>query len=282
MPLPEWVVTPASLGLEDQGVEEAYYAALPAQPPPTDVGCGSGAGDPTQPWEPHPDDQGMPGLDDGQVTITRRRVAHDVADAIASGRGTVPAGIARWATRELAAPTVPWRKVLAGIVRHAAALTTGRTTYTYTRPGRRHTPGIITPAMRAPRVTAAVVIDTSGSMTRADLDTALAEVSGVIKAVGGTVRVIACDAAADRARPVRHARNVTLTGGGGTDMRVGIAAAEALTPRVAVTVLISDGLTPWPQARTRSRLIAVLTREDMLARLPAWARGIHVPRAASV
>ena len=282
MSLPEWVVTPASLGLPDEGIEETYYAAIAPQPPQTDPGCGSGAGDPRQPWEPDPDDPQTPGLDDGQVTITRRKVAHDVQDAVATGRGTVPAGIARWASDELAAPTVPWRKVLAGMVRHVAALTAGRTTYTYTRPGQRRLPGIITPAMRSPRVTAAVVIDTSGSMSPADLDTALAEVSGVIKAVGGTVQVIACDAHADRARPVRHTRDVVLTGGGGTDMRVGIAAAEALNPPVTATIVISDGLTPWPERATRSRLIAVLTHEPSLSRLPAWARGIHVPPASGV
>lgn len=279
LPLPEWVVTPASLGLPAQGVEEAYYTAISPQPPQSEVGCGSGAGDPRQPWEPAPDAPGMPGLDDGQVTITRRKVAHDVRDAEATGRGTVPAGLSRWAGEELAAPTVPWRKVLAGMVRRAASLTTGRITYTYTRPGRRRLPQIITPAMRAPRVTAAVVIDTSGSMTRADLDTALSEVGGVIKAVGGTVKVIACDAHADRARNVRHPRDVQLIGGGGTDMTVGIDAAESLTPRPDVIIVLTDGDTPWPPHPTRARLIAVLTRERGMSRLPAWARGIHVPAA---
>lgn len=283
LPLPEWVVTPASLGLDPQGIEEAYYAAITPQPPHSETGCGSGAGDPRQAWEPAADDPGMPGLDDGQVTITRRRVAHDVRDAQSTGRGTVPAGIARWARAELAAPAVPWRKVLAGMVRRASALTTGRLTYTYSRPGRRRLPGIITPAMRAPRVTAAVVIDTSGSMTDADLDTALSEVGGVIKAVGGTVGVIACDAAADRAHNVRNARDVKLTGGGGTDMTVGIAAAETLSPAPDVIVVLTDGDTPWPTAPTRARLIAVLTREHGMSRLPSWARGIHVPsdRAAA-
>ena len=277
LPLPEWVVTPASLGLPDAGIEESYYAAIAPQPPQTDVGCGSGAGDPRQAWEPSPGDAEMPGLDDGQVTITRRKVAHDIRDTVASGRGTVPAGMARWASKELAPATVPWRKVLAGMVRRAAALTAGRITYTYTRPGRRRLPQIVTPAMRAPRVTAAVVVDTSGSMTKADLDTALAEVSGVLKAVGGTVRVIACDAAAASARHVRNARDVQLIGGGGTDMRVGITAAEALKPTPDVTVVLTDGDTPWPDSPGRSRLIAVLTREHGMSRVPAWARAIHVP-----
>ena len=277
LPLPEWVVTPDSLGLPDAGIEESYYGASAPPPPQTDVGCGSGAGDPRQPWEPSPGDAQMPGLDEGQVTITRRKVAHDIRDTVATGRGTVPAGMARWANKELAPATVPWRKVLAGMVRRAAALTAGRITYTYTRPGRRRLPRIVTPAMRAPRLTAAVVIDTSASMTSDDLDTALAEVSGVIKAVGGTVQVIVCDAHAERARTVRNPRDVKLIGGGGTDMRVGIDAAEALNPAPNVIVVLTDGDTPWPSTPTRARLIAVLTRDRGMSRLPTWARGIHVP-----
>lgn len=277
-PLPEWVVTPAALGLDDGGVEEAYYAALTPEPPQSEseVGCGSGAGDPTQPWEPSADDAGMPGLDNGQVTITRRKVANDVRDAVTRGRGTVPAGLARWASDELAAPTVPWRKVLAGMVRRATSLVAGRVTYTYSRPGRRRLPGIVTPAMRAPRVTVAAVVDTSGSMGQDDLDAALSEIGGVIKAVGGSIRVLACDAQAASARNVRNARDVRLVGGGGTDMRVGIDAALALTPAPDVIVVLTDGDTPWPDAPIRARLIAVLTRDHALSRVPTWARGIVV------
>ncbi|WP_298462016.1 DUF2201 family putative metallopeptidase [uncultured Cellulomonas sp.] len=274
--LPDGVVTPAALGLPDSGVEEAYYAALPDQPPQTEPGCGSGAGDPTQPWEPAPDAPGTPGLDDGQVTIARRRVAESVREHASAGRGTVPAGLRRWAEAELTAPEVPWRKVLAGLVRRTAALAAGRITYTYARPGRRRLPGIVTPAMRAPKVTAAVVIDTSGSVTPDELAAALREVNGVIKAVGGSVRVITCDAQASAAHVVRAATDVRLDGGGGTDMRVGITAAEALRPAPDVTVVITDGETPWPAAPGRSSLIAVLTRARHLPHVPAWARALAI------
>jgi predicted metal-dependent peptidase len=276
MPLPEWVVTPANQGLPDAGIEESYYATLAPQPPQTETGCGSGAGDPRQSWEPGLDDPGMPGMDPAQVTITRRRVAQDIRDAATNHRGTVPAGLERWADSELAAPTVPWRKVLAGMVRRVAALTTGRTTYTYSRPGRRRLPSIITPAMRSPKVTIAVVIDTSGSMGEHDLATALAEVNGVVKAVGGRIQVLTCDADASEAKPVRSGRDVRLTGGGGTDMRVGIAAAEKLTPAVDAVVVITDGWTPWPTTRTRAALIVVLTQDGAQANVPAWARTIVV------
>jgi len=270
--LPEWVVTPENQGLPPAGIEEAYYAALAPQPPQTEPGCGSGAGDPVQPWEPNPNDPAMPGMDDAHVTITRRRVAENIRDAASKSRGTVPAGLQRWADTELAAPTIPWRKVLAGMVRRATALTSGRTTYSYSRPGRRRLPRIITPAMRSPKLTVACVIDTSGSMGSDDLATALAEVTGVVKAVGGSVQVLTCDAEASTARPVRKGQDVRLVGGGGTDMRVGITAAESLTPAPAAVVVITDGYTPWPETPTKARLIAVLTQEGAQAHVPSWAR----------
>src|SRR6202035_2838987 len=89
---------------------------------------------------------------------------------------------------------------------------------------------------------------TSGSMTADLLAAALAEVEGLLRAVGlaRQVRVIACDAAAGPARRVSSARQVELVGGGGTDMGAGIEAAELLRPRPAITVVLTDGYTPWP------------------------------------
>lgn len=46
-------------------------------------------------------------------------------------------------------------------------------------------------------------------------------------------------------------------GGGGTDMRVGLKAAEALNPQVVV--LMTDGYTPWPDAEPPFPLIVIST-----------------------
>lgn len=282
LPLPEGLITPAVLGLPDAGIEEAYYAAIAPQPPQDEPGCGSGAGDAPQPWELPENHPTMPGMNGGEVSITRRRVAQEIREAAATGSlggtgiGTVPSGLVRWADAELSPPVVSWRQELAGTVRHAAALTAGKTTYTYSRPSRRRIPGIVVPALRAPKITAAAVVDTSGSMSRDDLATALSEVSGVIKAVGGAVQILTCDAAASAPQTVRNARDIRLVGGGGTDMRVGIAGAEKLHPRPDVIVVLTDGYTPWPEIPTRARLIVVLTESGARERVPDWARAIVV------
>ena len=91
-----------------------------------------------------------------------------------------------------------------------------------------------------------MVCDTSGSMTEDLLAAALAEVDGLLRSLGlaRQLRVLACDTAVAPARRITSARQVELVGGGGTDMGAGIAAAAALRPRPAVTVVLTDGYTP--------------------------------------
>ena len=198
-------------------------------------------------------------------------------------RGHLPAGWRRWADQTLAAPTIPWRRVLASAVRRAIAHAAGCHDYAYSRPGRRRIPRVVTPALRRPLVTVAAVVDTSGSMGQSELDAAMAEVKGVITAAGiGTQRltVLACDAAVGATSRVRRVEDVQLVGGGGTDMRVGIAAAEASRPRPDVIVVFTDGYTPWPDRPTRARLVvAIIGAQSTAEHAPDWATTVRVSAA---
>lgn len=291
VPLPEGVVTPAALGCKDGDLAETYYTTLvPAGgsgsglPDDGGAGCGSGSGSGSVPGE-------LPagvGLDDGTAEpispaegdFVRRRVAQDVQTAEqAKGRGSVPGGLARWAADVLAPPTVPWERVLQAAVRRAVADRAGRVDYTYSRPSRRCLPNIIKPAMRAPSVVVSVVVDTSGSMSQADLDAAMGEVHGVLRSSGvasDRVRLYSCDAATTTAQRVRSATSVRLSGGGGTDMRVGIAAAEADRPQPHVIIVLTDGDTPWPDDPTRARLVCGVIRTSTPAGTPPWATTVHI------
>lgn len=291
-------VTPTGLGLTPGELAETYYHQLtpqhpeagPDDPDPagdsggggdSDHGCGSGAGDPPGGWELPPDDPGAPAVSAAEGELIRRRVADDIRRREqAGGRGTVPAELTRWAEHTLAPPTVNWRRVLAAAVRRQVASVSGRVDYTYRRPSRRRVPGVVKPAMRGTQVNAAVVIDTSASMGGDQLAAALSEVTGVLSATGvnrDTLRVLACDAAADTPRRVRSAADVELTGGGGTDMRAGLAAAEATRPRPDVVIVLTDGLTPWPDAPPRARVIVgVLGSEKAAEHAPAWATVVPI------
>lgn len=295
--LPEGVVTPAALGCEDNGLAEDYYAHLLRDAEGTsageaesadEAGCGSGSGCPVPGEVPTEGatDEVSAGMDDAEADLVRRRVAEDVKATVqagSKGRGTVPAGLSRWAERVLAAPTVPWTRVLRAAVRRAVADAAGRSDYSYRRPSRRRVPGLVKPAMRGPLVRVAIVVDTSGSMGQGDLDAAMGEVAGVLASSGiarDQVRLVSCDAEAGTTTRVRRVGAVELTGGGGTDMRVGIAAAEAIRPTPHVVVVLTDGYTPWPDQPGRSRLICGVIRPEAPSGTPEWATTVHIPPVA--
>jgi predicted metal-dependent peptidase len=280
--LPGNPVLPRHFGADPGRLAEEYFALLKRREAGTDdeglaawLDCGSGA-------------DGLPrasdrpgGLDPWLADLLRRQVAEEVVRH-AKQAGTVPAGLLRWA-RDVLAPQVDWRRLLAAELRRAVADVAGAADYSYRRPSRRAAAvsGVVLPALRRPVPELAVVCDTSGSMSEELLAMALAEVEGLLRALGMArqLRVLACDAAAGPAQRVSSARQVTLTGGGGTNMGAGLAAAYALRPRPAVTVVLTDGYTPWPDAAPKGmRVVAGLLGDDA-PEAPGWARAVRVPFA---
>jgi predicted metal-dependent peptidase len=106
-----------------------------------------------------------------------------------------------------------------------------------------------------------VIIDTSRSVSDAELGSALHEVTAISRAVGGRrdlITVVPCDAAAGIAHPLCHAEGIPLMGGGGTDLRTGFAKALRAHPRPDVIVVLTDGQTPWPENRPPCRTVVGL------------------------
>lgn len=281
LPLPDGVVTPANQGLPENGIEEDYYHRL-AQPPqdrerpaPEDC-CGSGAGGPEAEWELSPGDAQAPALSDAAQRVTRRLVAEAVNEHTSRTRGSTPAGLRRWAAATLAPPQVDWRRKLRSAVRRAVSwVREGQQDYTYSRPGRRRIPRILTPSMHSPVPTIAAVIDTSGSMSTKDLAAALREVAGITRSTRSRgITVVSVDTKATVMDRITRPEQVNLTGGGGTDMRIGIAAAQQHSTRPDVIVVLTDGYTPWPKAPTPQRLIAVIIGDGPPP--PPWVSTVQV------
>ena len=282
--LPGRPILPGDLGAEDGLLAEQYFTAgredadTQAQPD-WDLDCGSGADGWGRGW----DASGPPALSPWQSRLLCRQVAQDCVRH-AREAGNVPAGLLRWAEQALQ-PAVDWRRVLAAELRRAVADTAGAVDYSYRRPSRRASVAgsVVLPALRRPVPEVAVVCDTSGSMTEDLLAAALAEVEGLLRSLGlaRQVRVLACDTAVGPARRVTSARQVQLVGGGGTDMGAGIAAAAALRPRPAVTVVLTDGFTPWPDRPPRGTRVVVALLGDEAPDGPGWARAVRVPSAAA-
>ncbi|MBT9258226.1 MAG: VWA domain-containing protein [Clostridiales bacterium] len=248
-----------------------------SHPAPGAGHCGSCATGRPAPWEePAPDDGGPEGVGEMEAELIRRSVAQAIREA-AKTRGDVPASEARWA-EEVLRPKVDWRKELAGAIRASLGTVSGAVDYSHSVPARRQAAygKVIMPAPRQPEPRVAVVVDTSGSMGDQELARAVAEVAGVLQAAGARqgVTVLSTDAAVQVTRQVFRREQVELIGGGGTDMARGIEAAEALNPRPDIIVVITDGLTPWPDHPPKARVIVALTQEDTQSRVPGWAKTI--------
>jgi len=284
------LLSAADLELPVGGSSEAYFASLtklPARPPtaadiaamPTSE-CGSACDGAPRDYE-LPADADIGTVGDLQAEDIRRTVAIEFRGHV-TGRGTLPGELLRWVSAALD-PVVPWQQVLGAAVRHAAASVNGITDYTYSRPSRRQAaqPRVILPATRRPLPEVAVVIDTSASVDDGLLGQALGEVDGTLRALGvggSAITVLACDAAVHAVTRVRSARDARLIGAGGTDMRVGMAAADALRPRPDVVIVLTDGYTPWPDRPPAGTVVvaAMLGRERAeLPPTPQWAQRVE-------
>jgi hypothetical protein len=244
--------------------------------------CGSCSGSGQQPWEegaPKGTQGGKsdtPGLTAPELDVIRRQVAQSVKEHSAT-RGDVPAGWKRWAEAELQPPQIPWTRELAAVIRRVQADIQGMVDYSWKRLSRRSTDEILLPGLRKPKVHAAAVVDTSGSMSEDDLTKCLREFAGVLKVVGCEgIPFYSVDAAIHVTKKVMSMSQVELAGGGGTDMRIGISAALKAKPIPDFVIVFTDGYTPWPDSppANGTRVIAVLTRES--GEPPGWIRSLHV------
>ncbi|MFF3733621.1 VWA-like domain-containing protein [Streptomyces sp. NPDC002476] len=275
LPLPAGRLEPRLFGLPTGRLFEDYLPSIPPGSPAHD--CGSGAHGQPAPWE-LPGSQGPTSLGPVEAQALRRHTA-EAMRAHRRTRGTLPGGWERWADGILE-PSIDWRQALAGAVREAAAWAAGAMDYTYRRPSRRSAAlrGVVLPSLRRPLPRVAVVIDTSGSMGDDELGAALGEVTGVLREVGvrgNRVTVLACDADVQSVSRVTSAEQVALGGGGGTDMRVGIAAALAARDRPNIVVVLTDGFTPWPDEAPSCRLVAALIGADA-PQPPQWVETVRV------
>jgi predicted metal-dependent peptidase len=277
---PDDIVEPATLGLPPGELMEDYLRQFRLGPRTQSmvwIDCGSGADGRAREWDLGPD--GARGLGPQERDAVRFRVA----EGITGHPGSTPRSWQRWA-ETVFHPPQPWQRLLGAAVRSAASGPGGADDYTYARPSRRSAsmPGVVLPRLhrRPPRV--CVVIDTSGSVSDAELGSALLEVAAITRAVSGRrdlVTVLPCDAAAPLVHQLSRSHRIPLVGGGGTDLRAGFDRARGIRPDVIV--VLTDGQTPWPQRRPPCRTVVGLfprsqpdDEDDHTP--PAWARVVSI------
>lgn len=287
VPLPGSPVTPKSLDMENGLTAEEYYRGMPEDKKDGGDGDGeSGEGEKDGPGQPgngkpkvghgqcggcagnpvpgEEEAAGEEGRSEVEIERMKRAVAEAIRDQVSKGQGKVPGSWARWAEATLGAPKVPWQQKLAKMARGCLAYRPGAVDYKWTHVSRRQSAvgygmGVpVLPALRAPVPKVAFIMDTSGSMGKADLEAGMSEARGVLKSCGADMTFCACDAAVHSLKKVRSIQEAVslVKGGGGTDFRP---AFEAIAPdKPDLVVFATDGYGTAPATPPPFKVIWLL------------------------
>ena len=281
-------ILPARLGQANGLTAEHYYhesverhAKRPQAVPPGRGACGSGAGNP------------FPGEEDIELpNLTKTRAAqlegmrNDVSHAIQQA-GTAPLSLKRYSAEKLRAPLIPWEARLAVLTRRAVAWKRGNLSSTYSQINRRQgglgfgpgCPILSAPVSPVPNV--CLVQDTSGSVSDADMAYTLAQAAPILRAAGGRVTFIACDAKVHTMRQVSSVGEIrkSMIGGGGTDFRPVFDALAKARPRPDVVVFSTDAFGVFPKVRPAwCQVIWLLQCQYAAPGAVPWGASIVVPK----
>lgn len=158
---------------------EEYYKLLPDEPEGDEGDKGGGSSDPGGCGKVIDAGDGSPAAQreaEAEATVS---VAQAANAAKQSGRGTLPAGIARL-VEEALTPQVDWRNILRDFIgKHLA-----KDDYSWTTPNRRFiAQGLYLPGVRSEaKPTVALLVDTSGSIGEKELRQFGGELAGLLEA----------------------------------------------------------------------------------------------------
>lgn len=257
--------TASNQGGADGGPEETVSAS--------EIG-GSCMDGQQRPWEDGPPDAEHPGLAEYEQNIVEAAVAKEIENYQAQrGKGSVPGGLASKAA-DMLHPKVDPCKELAARIKYCVDSTGGFGTYTYQRPNRRQPMGgALLPAHRKPIPRVTVIVDTSGSMDKSDLDQALGVVGNALRSLPDPrgLRVLVGGTRVEAAKSIFRADQLELIEGGGTEMSVLLKAAAEERPTPRGIICVTDGETNWPRKPVGPRVVVALTRKPCCCAMPpAW------------
>ena len=90
------------------------------------------------------------------------------------------------------------------------------------------------------------------------------------------------DAAVHAVQHLRCARDATLAGAGGTDLRYGFAAVDRQRPRPDVVIAFTDADTPWPAAAPPAAAVIAAVWVAVTSHFHPPRTGPHGSRASSI
>lgn len=230
----------------------------------TPQNCGSGAHGQPQEWEE--------GDDPPMSEIEQEAIRTETAEKIRAA-GNVPGGLKIWAEAQLKPPHIPWEQHFTKCVRSVDSQP-GFDERVYSRVNRRHELyfPLVMPVTRTKKPEVGVVVDSSGSMMGEPIQKAVATVSSLLAKLGKRIYIFSCDVVPSKVQQISTIKMFDMSGGGGTDMRVGLAQADKLP--IDMIVLITDGETPWPDKPPKHDLIICHVQTWAGTKMPLWAKNV--------
>ena len=198
----------------------------------------------------------------------REVIIRETAGEIIKSAGHEAGSWRRWAESILMSKQ-SWETLFRQHLQMAVEQKRGYDDVSYARPSRRHRE-IFIPDHVAPKYKVALIMDTSGSMQTEDLNYGLGVIRDIIAELDTEIVVLSVDTTVHTQQTVFSSDEVTLCGGGGTDMRVGIKHVEE-NNLGDIIVVFTDGWTDWPESSSLP-VIAVLTTNE---EVPAWITAIR-------
>ena len=250
----------------------------PGQPNPLGGNDGSGADGEQEEWEQGPPSAAAPGQSDIEQELSSREFAKQLES---SGKGG--AGLKRWAGKLNEPAQIPWEQKLRSLVRDAVERRSGYDDTTFAVPNRRQWGlwdagyEVCLPSGVSPIPEVFCIIDTSGSMTDDVLQTILVEIKAVCLAVNAPVKAVCVDDQCYEVQKIEDTKLIRTTGGGGTDMRLGIELARTQNPVPSVCIVLTDGYTPWPDSSIHGMaVIACITKGGTTSGIPSFISSVSL------
>ncbi len=240
--------------LEAEAIYSKIYRPTPQGKKGQKPGPGQGSSDPGQTGEvrdyPGPEGKGSPTPAQIAEQEQAQKIATQQALTAAKQAGSLPGNLERLID-ELLEPVIPWKEVLFRFVDSHAA-----NDYTWTQPNKRYlTSQLYLPSLRNPELGLILWgIDTSGSIMQHQINEAIGEAKGAIRAYANTRLFVIFADHAVQGDPIEIDNDTDLElikprGGGGTSFKPPFeyAAKEGLDPKAAI--YFTDGYcSDFPEA----------------------------------
>lgn len=162
-----------------------------------------------------------------------------------NGRGSLPAGLSRAISKFLNVPEIDWVEAIKRYIGEFGR----RSSYSYSKfSNRSESSGEYLPALQSSLPQVAVLLDTSGSITKSFLTKAVSEISGICDDLNIEVRVIVIDAKIHQDITTNDIECLTLKGHGGSNFDPAFERLES-EGFTGIVVAITDGAIKIPVSK---------------------------------